>query len=295
VLVEWQGVNILVDPCIGVRPEGAARDRPSFDDLPGHIHFALVTHSHQDHFALETLLRIRHKLGCLVVPRAFGLHYGDVSLKLLARRTGFRNVVELDTLERLPIPDGEIVGVPFLGEHADLPHAKTAYVVRAGEQRMLFAADSDCLDVRQYEHVRRALGPIQHVFLGLECVGAPMSWSCGAFFPVKPSTEQDQSRRQHGCDAARGMRLVHALQAQCLYVYAMGLEPWYEWLLGLAYTDEAEQIRQMRKIIEAAQDDGLHARLLRAPMQLVLDPAGLADAPDPPAGPEAADVEEILL
>ncbi|MEO8153075.1 MAG: MBL fold metallo-hydrolase [Rhizobacter sp.] len=296
VLVEWKGTNILVDPCIGVRPSAEPDERPSYDDLPAHIDYVLVTHSHHDHFTLETLLRLRNRIGCLVVPRAIGLHYGDVSLKLLARRIGFREVVEMDTLERLPLPDGEIIAVPFLGEHADLPHAKTGYVVRAGDQQMLFAADSDCLDVRQYERLLEVLGPVQHVFLGLECVGAPMSWSCGAFFPVPPTVEQDQSRRQHGCDATRGMKLLRALRATHLYVYAMGLEPWYEWLLGLAYTAEAEQIRQMKKILAAATADGLDARLLRAPAQLVLEAAtsrhALAKRTDPVDGDG---VEEILL
>jgi L-ascorbate metabolism protein UlaG (beta-lactamase superfamily) len=282
VLVEWQGVSILVDPCFGCVPRepapaagGAAR--LSYEDLPAHIDFALVTHNHHDHYSLETLLRIRHKLGCLVVPRAHGLHHGDISLKLLSRRIGFRNVVELDTLESIPLPGGRIVGVPFLGEHSDLPHAKTAYVVEAHGQRMLFAADSDCLDARLYQHLADALGPVQTVFLGLECVGAPMTWSCGALFAIKPTLQQDQQRRQHGCDAERGLKMLQALKAQRLYVYAMGLEPWYEWLLGLAYTDDAPQIREMRQILVQARQAGLReARLLASPCTLVLEAAGEA-------------------
>jgi L-ascorbate metabolism protein UlaG (beta-lactamase superfamily) len=282
VLVEWQGVSILVDPCFGCVPRepapaagGAAR--LSYEDLPAHIDFALVTHNHHDHYSLETLLRIRHKLGCLVVPRAHGLHHGDISLKLLSRRIGFRNVVELDTLESIPLPGGRIVGVPFLGEHSDLPHAKTAYVVEAHGQRMLFAADSDCLDARLYQHLADALGPVQTVFLGLECVGAPMTWSCGALFAIKPTLQQDQQRRQHGCNAERGLKMLQALKAQRLYVYAMGLEPWYEWLLGLAYTDDAPQIREMRQILVQARQAGLReARLLASPCTLVLEAAGEA-------------------
>jgi L-ascorbate metabolism protein UlaG (beta-lactamase superfamily) len=270
VLIEWKGASLLIDPCISVHPSEGDAGRPSFDELPERIDYALITHNHHDHYSLESLLRIRHKLGCLVVPRAFGLHYGDVSLKLLSQRLGFPRVVELDTLERIPLPDGEIVAVPFLGEHADLPHAKTAYVVRVGTHRMLFAADSDCFDPRQYERLREILGPVRSVFLGLECVGAPMSWSCGAFFPIKPTVQQDQSRRQHGCDAERGMKLVEALQARHLYIYAMGLEPWYEWLLGLAYTEDATQIQESKKIISMAQNRGMDAKLISAPTELLL-------------------------
>jgi hypothetical protein len=67
------------------------------------------------------------------------------------------------------------------------------------------------------------------------------------------------------------MQLVQALQAQRLYVYAMGLEPWYEWLLGLAYTEDAPQILEMRKIIELARNRGMQeARLLTAPCEVLL-------------------------
>jgi L-ascorbate metabolism protein UlaG (beta-lactamase superfamily) len=269
VLIEWNGISILVDPCFGPTPADETGHRLSYEDLPPHIDFALVTHNHHDHFSLETLLRIRHRLGCLVVPRIYGLHYGDISLKLLAKKLGFTNVVEIDTLESLPLPGGKIVGVPFLGEHSDLPHAKTAYVVEIGSQRMLFAADSDCLDPRQYEHLAGILGPVQTVFLGLECVGAPMSWTCGAFFPVKPTMQQDQSRRQHGSDSERGMRLLRAIGAQRLYVYAMGLEPWYEWLLGLAYTDDAQQIKEMKKILVEARNAGLQDARLLSPKTMI--------------------------
>ena len=270
VLIEYKGLSILVDPCISTQPRNVASARPTFDDLPEHIDYALVTHNHHDHFCLETLLRIRHRLGCLVVPRASGAFYGDISLKLLARSVGFRNVVELDTLERIAFDGGEIVAVPFLGEHADLPHAKNAYVVRAGAQRMLFAADSDCLDAGVYERLHELLGPLHTVFLGTECVGAPMSWTCGALFPVKPTVQQDQSRRQHGCDAQRGLRLLQAVKAERLFVYAMGLEPWYEWLLGLAYTEDSEQIKQMKKILADAAGKGIDAKLLVTSMDLRL-------------------------
>ena len=166
VLVEWHGVSILTDPCIGVVPKTVSRERLTYQDLPARIDYVLITHAHQDHCCLESLLRLRHKIGCLVVPRANGMFYGDLSLKLLALAIGFQQVTELDALESISIPDGEIIAVPFLGEHADLPHAKIAYIVRAGRHRILFAADSDCLDQEMYRRLRRVLGPIQTVIFG---------------------------------------------------------------------------------------------------------------------------------
>ena len=99
------------------------------------------------------------------MPKNFGLYYTDTSLKLLAQKLGFKHVLELDSLETIKLPDGEIIAVPFLGEHADLAHGKTAYVVRAGRERILFAADSNCLERRLYEHLRKVLGDIETVFL----------------------------------------------------------------------------------------------------------------------------------
>lgn len=282
VLIEHAGTTVLVDPCLSAHPAQGDRGRPSFDTLPERIDYVLITHGHHDHFSLETLLRLRHRVGCLVVPRSFGLHYGDVSLKMIANRAGFRNVVELDAMDRIALDDGEIVAVPFLGEHSDLPHAKTAYMVRTGTEKMLFAADSDCLDPRMYERVADILGPVQTVFLGMECVGAPLTWNTGALLPVKPSMQQDKSRRQHGCNAERGLALFRGLKARRLYLYAMGLEPWFEWLLGLAYTDDAPQIREARQILQAARDAGaIESRLLRPGSEILLETAGQAPAAPP--------------
>jgi hypothetical protein len=272
VLIEWNGVAILTDPCVAVMPTEGGIDRFTYWDLPEKIDYVLVTHGHHDHFCIETLLRLRRKIGCLVVPRSHGVLYGDISLKLLAQKLGFRNVVELEALESIELPDGAIIGVPFLGEHADLLHGKSAYVVRAGREQVLFAADSDCLDERIYENVCRTIGPIQTVFIGMECVGAPLSWSCGPFFPVQPKFNHEQSRRYKGCDSERAHRILEAVGAEHTFVYAMGLEPWLEYLLGLALTDDSPQIIESNKYLARAREKGFaDAELLFGRVELLLD------------------------
>ena len=244
VLLEWNGISILTDPYVGARPAEGGMNRLSYGDLPEKIDFAVVTHNHQDHFALETLLRLRHRIGCLVVPKSSGILYGDMSLKLMTQKLGFKRVAELDSMESLPFPGGEIVAVPFLGEHADFPHAKAAYVVRAGRHQILFGADSNCLDVRLYENLRRALGRIETVFLGMECVGAPLSWSCGPLFPFKPPHHIEHTRRYQGCDSKAALQILAAVGATRVYNYAMGQEPWIEFLLGLGLQEDSQQIRE---------------------------------------------------
>jgi hypothetical protein len=207
-----------------------------------------------------------------VVPRATGVFWGDISLKTLAHKLGFEHVVELDALESIPLPGGEIIGVPFMGEHADLAHSKSAYVIRTGHEQILFGADSDCLDRRMYQHLRQILGPIRTVFLGMECVGAPLTWSCGPFLPIKPEFSHNQSRRYHGCDSRRAQEILEEVGARRIYIYAMGLEPWMEYLLGLAYTEEAEQIREARRLIALAPGRGIeHAEMLFGKREIFLD------------------------
>jgi L-ascorbate metabolism protein UlaG (beta-lactamase superfamily) len=256
VLIEWKGVAILTDPYIGAVPAEGGLERFTYEDLPERIDYVLITHNHHDHFCLETLLRLRRRINCLVVPKSSGVFYGDMSLKLLAQKVGFKNVVELDSLGSIPLPGGEIVAVPFLGEHADLPHSKTAFVVRAGSEQILFGADSDCLDRRMYEHLRRILGPVQTIFLGMECVGAPLSWSAGAFLPAKPERSQDQSRRFKGCDSSRALEILDALESERIFIYAMGMEPWLEHLLGLGYTEDSVQILESNKLLINTRDRG---------------------------------------
>ena len=262
VLVEHNGVSVLTDPVIGVMPSEGGIERFTYDDLPQRIDYVIITHNHHDHFSPEALLRLRHRTECLVVPRSFGVFYGDISLKLLARKIGFKNVIELESLESIKSPDVEIISVPFMGEHADLPHSKTAYVVRAGGQQLLFGADSDCLDLRMYEDLRRILGPIETVFLGMECVGAPLSWSCGPFLPNRPERKHDQSRRYKGCDSTRALRMLQAIGAKRIFVYAMGLEPWFECLLGLAYTQDAPQIKEASRLLAEARSIGFEEAML---------------------------------
>ena len=258
VLLECRGLSILVDPFIAPTPSEGGLERFSYNDLPQHIDFVLITHSHQDHFSLETLLRIRKKIGCLVVPKALGFLYGDISLKLMARKLGFTSVMEVDSCESIALPDGEIVAVPFLGEHSDFAHGKTGYFIRAGSQTFLFAADADCLDVGLYQNIRRSLGPIETVFIGMESVGAPLTFGYGPLLNNKPRREHDLDRRQRGCDARAALDIIEALGAVRVYNYGMGLEPWTEYVLGMQLTKESPQWQESDTFLSKALGRGVH-------------------------------------
>jgi L-ascorbate metabolism protein UlaG (beta-lactamase superfamily) len=237
-------------------PRDGGMARVTYQDLPARIDFALITHAHHDHFVPETLLRLRHRIECLVVPKTFGMFYTDPSLKLLSRKLGFKNVVDLDSLESIKLPGGEIIAVPFLGEHADLGHGKTAYVIRAEKECILFAADSNCLDKRLYEHLRKYLGNIETVFLGMECVGAPLSWLYGALLPSKLQHTQDKNRRTKGSDSKAALDLLEAVGGKRVYIYAMGNEPWYQYSMGLGLSENSVQIKESEKVLLRAREKG---------------------------------------
>jgi L-ascorbate metabolism protein UlaG (beta-lactamase superfamily) len=272
VLIEWNGTAILVDPWIGGRGPGRSdMPRYSFADLPDRIDYALVTHGHHDHFVIESLLRLRHRICHLVVPRGFGLLYADTSLKLAARQLGFRTVTELDTLEAIEFGGGgEIIGVPFLGEHGDLAHGKCAYVVRAGRESVLFAADSRCLDPDIYTPVRASLGEIGMIFLGMECVGAPLSWLYGAFLPKSLSYALDQTRRTRGSGCSEALALTRVLGCRRLLVYAMGQEPWLRYAMGLPLGDDSFQMRESNLLLTEAAAYGIEAERLLGSWEQVI-------------------------
>jgi len=279
-LIECQGISILTDPFVGVVPVKGGVERFSYHDLPEEIDFALITHNHQDHNSVETMLRLRHRIKCLVVPKSYGILYGDISLKALFHRIGFRNVVDLDVLENLQLPDGEIISVPFLGEHSDLAHGKTGYVIRLGRRRVLIGADLDCVDRRVYENVRGAVGRIDTIFLGTESVGAPLSWINGPLLPKRPSRDEEESRRQHGCDAKRAMDILEVLGANRLYNYAMGMEPWLEHLLGLGLSENSPQFQESEKLLAKAKARGfVDAKRFFGKAEVILEEEDFAEEP----------------
>jgi L-ascorbate metabolism protein UlaG (beta-lactamase superfamily) len=256
VLIEFNGVSILIDPFLAVTPSQGGIERFTFQNLPSKIDYVLVTHGHHDHFVFETLLRIRHKIGCLVVPKCSGIFYGDMSLKLMAREMGIVNVVEVEPLDSIPVGNGEIVAMPFLGEHNDLPFAKSAYLVRAFNKQILFAADSNCLDKRMYENLCDQRGVIDVVFLGMECIGAPLSWVYGPLLPKLPDYKQCQSRRSKGSDAKGAMNLLEVVKSHRVYVYAIGREPWLQYFMALEPEDNDAYMQEINQLLTACKSKG---------------------------------------
>jgi L-ascorbate metabolism protein UlaG (beta-lactamase superfamily) len=239
---ETAEVTVVADPFVSPR---SGPDRFSLRDLPPRIDYCIITHGHADHFVVETLMALRHRIGTVIVPANLGGELLDPSLRLCLEHLGFRDVVEVRDLDEVPIPGGEVVAVPFAGEHGDLAiGAKTTYFVRLGGRTTMVGADTRALPPELYEIVAQLSGPVDDVFLGLECEGAPLGWMYGPLFPGPVARKLSLARRLNGADAAEAMHIVSALGARRLFVYALGEEPWLQHVMATNYTPESYQLVQ---------------------------------------------------
>lgn len=262
VLVQSRGVSFLLDPALSTA-QSDGPPRFTYDDLPDTIDYVLLTHNHQDHVMLEALLQLRHKIGTIVVPRSNAGSLQDPSLKLMLRAIGFARVVELDELESLPTPVGRIVGMPFFGEHADLDiRTKLGYCVRATGRGFVFLADSNALEPTLYDRMKRHLGPIDALFIGLECDGAPLSWLYGPLYSKPLQRSVDQSRRLNSSDASAAIEIVGRLGAAQVFVYAMGMEPWLGFISSISYTGDSRPIVESDRLLAACAERGIPAERL---------------------------------
>jgi L-ascorbate metabolism protein UlaG (beta-lactamase superfamily) len=265
VLVECGGVSVLTDPLIAYHFEGAV-ERFSFHDLPERIDYVLITHAHQDHTNLETLLQIRHRVGTVVVPRSGSGSLQDPSLRLILEQCGFKNVIEVEALDRIDLGGLAVRAIPFYGEHADLDvRAKMTYLVEGGGHKVYFASDTRNVEPFVYERVKKVVGEIDTVFIGMECDGAPLTWLYGPllFAAPTPSTwRMEQSRCLSGSDAAMASELVRSLSPERAFVYSMGQEPWLKFLLSIEYEESSLPIRESNDFIASCRARGIHSERL---------------------------------
>jgi L-ascorbate metabolism protein UlaG (beta-lactamase superfamily) len=270
ILLETRNVSVLMDPVLSYTYENNI-SRYTYEDLPEVIDYVLITHNHQDHILFETLLQLRHRIRNIVVPRNGGGALQDPSLKLLLKQCGFRNVIELAEMEEIDFEGGAITAIPFLGEHGDLNVlTKSAYHLRVGAHTLLFAADSCNIAPKLYEHIHEQVGDVDVLFVGMECDGAPMSWIYGPLLTQRLERPKDQSRRLAGSNYERAMAIVNQLHCKEVYVYAMGQEPWLNYIMSIKYTEKSNPIIQSDRLIEACRSRGIVAERLFGEKEILL-------------------------
>jgi L-ascorbate metabolism protein UlaG (beta-lactamase superfamily) len=257
ILLQSPQVSILTDPFISSNV--AAGDRFTYADLPDHIDYVLITHGHQDHVVVETLLRIRHQVGTVVVPRSGSGQRQDPSIRLFLENLGF-TVVEMDDLDEVTFPGGSIVLTPFLAEHCDLDiRAKSTYWVNIAGRKIFVGADSSGVDRHLYARIRRVLGQADMAFVGMECDGAPLTWLYRPLFTQPVPRRIASTRKLSGSNAAQALGIIEELGIKQAVVYAMGEESWLQHVMATTYTPDCYQLQQVAEFLELCADRGVEA------------------------------------
>jgi L-ascorbate metabolism protein UlaG (beta-lactamase superfamily) len=239
---------IVTDPWVS--SDAAATGRFTYRDLPDYIDLVLITHGHQDHIVLETLLQLRGRVGAVVVPRSSRGNLADPSLALYLSHAGLP-VVEVDDFSEVEFPGGKVTATPFLGEHADLDiRAKSTYCVQLAGRTVFVGADSSGVDPGLYRYMRAHVGQVDLAFLGMECAGAPLTWLYGSLLTRPVTKKMSDSRTLSGSNAAQASAIMTELGASEAYVYAMGEEQWLvAHVMATSYNDDSYQLKQVDEFL----------------------------------------------
>lgn len=251
---------IVTDPFISTY--NGLGDRYTLDDLPDHIDVVVITHGHQDHVVLETLMQLRGRVDKVVVPRASRGNLCDPSIGRYLAQVGLP-VVEVDDFDEVSFPGGRIVATPFLGEHCDLDiRGKSTYWIELAGRSVFVGADSSGIDPVLYRNVRSHLGKTDVAFLGMECDGAPLNWMYKALLTKPVGSKMSRSRKLSGSNAVQAAAIVTELGADEAHVYAMGEESWQGHVMATSYDGETYQMKQIDEFLGWCADRGLAAEHL---------------------------------
>ncbi|MEY9894318.1 L-ascorbate metabolism protein UlaG (beta-lactamase superfamily) [Catenulispora sp. MAP12-49] len=258
---------IVTDPFISA--EAGATDRYTLRDLPDYIDLVLITHGHQDHIVLETLLQLRGRVGSVVVPRSSRGNLADPSLALALSRAGLP-VTEVDDFSEVEFPGGKVVATPFLGEHADLDiRAKSTFCVELAGRTVFVGADSSGIDPGLYRYIRGRVGRVDMAFLGMECAGAPLTWLYQSLLTRPVTKKMSDSRTLSGSDASQACAIMEELGASEAYIYAMGEEPWLGHVMATSYTEDSYQLQQVEQFLSWCAARNINAEHLYAKREWV--------------------------
>lgn len=246
---------IITDPWVSA--DASATDRFTYRDLPDYIDLALISHGHQDHIVLETLLALRGRIGSVVVPRSSRGNMADPSIALYLSHLGLP-VTEVDDFSEVEFPGGKVIATPFLGEHSDLDiRAKSTYHVRLGGRTIFVGADSSGIDPGLYKYMRDRAGQVDMAFLGMECAGAPLTWLYQGLFTKPVTKKMSDSRTLSGSNAEQAAAIMTELGAREAYVYAMGEESWLGHVMATTYNEDSYQLKQVSEFMTWCADHGV--------------------------------------
>ncbi len=104
----------------------------------------------------------------------------------------------------------------------------------------------------------------------MECDGAPVSWIYGPLLTQRLDRPKDHSRRLAGSNFERAIAMVNQFHCKEVYVYAMGQEPWLNYVMSIKYTDKSNPIIQSDRLIETCRARGITAERLFGEKEILL-------------------------
>jgi hypothetical protein len=66
------------------------------------------------------------------------------------------------------------------------------------------------------------------------------------------------------------MRMIEAFNCQEVYVYAMGQEPWLNYIMSIKYTEQSRPIVESNQLIATCRERGITAERLFGEKQIML-------------------------
>ena len=67
------------------------------------------------------------------------------------------------------------------------------------------------------------------------------------------------------------MDMVEALHCREVYVYAMGQEPWLNYVMSIKYTEQSRPIVESNRLIKTCQERGIIAERLFGEKEILLE------------------------
>jgi hypothetical protein len=84
----------------------------------------------------------------------------------------------------------------------------------------------------------------------------------GPLLTQRIERSMDESRRLAGSNYEQGRSIVDVFHCREVYVYAMGQEPWLNYIMSIKYTAESRPIVESNRLIEACREQGIIAERL---------------------------------
>jgi hypothetical protein len=80
----------------------------------------------------------------------------------------------------------------------------------------------------------------------------------------------DESRRLSGSNFAQAKSIIDQFQCKEAYVYAMGQEPWLNYVMSIKYTEQSRPIVESNRLLEYCRERGIEAERLFGEKEILL-------------------------